>query len=215
MRVEEVEPNIFMVFMNDRYSLGRTFMRFQEYYESPYPDIRNNVFTREHFRKIYRERRNACNFTYCNDWAGYNIPSYILKPFIDGKFNPLVACEKKLVNLFKNVKGKFYVIGAIPSDKATVKHEISHGLWYTRDEYKVAQRKALKGLSKHSRKKIDYYLSDYGYCKEVLEDETVAFLLANSKWIKKGCRILATELNPVVAKIKANYKKFSGKSSQK
>jgi hypothetical protein len=213
--VEEVEPKVFMVFMRNTTILGRTFMRFQEHYESPYQDIRNKIFTRDYFKRIYKKRREAKKFTYCSDWAGYNIPSYILKPFMDGKFNPLIECEKKLVNFFKNIKGKFYVIGSTPKDHGTIRHEISHGLWYTNKKYKEAQRFAIKSLSQKSRKKIDNYLKSYGYCDEVLEDETVAFLVTNSTWIKEDCRIPAKEFTPAVERVIETFDAFSGRFSRK
>lgn len=212
IKMKEVLPKIFMVSMNSQEILGRTFMRLQEHYESPYEDIKNKIFTRDYFKKIYKDRRGASEFTYCEDWAGYNIPDYIVKHFVDGEFNPLLECETKLINNFRklvNTGTKFYVIGVVLKDQVTIKHELSHGLWYTNKKYKEVQRKALKPLSQEIRNKINKYIMKFGYCEEVLEDETVAYLLANSYWIKDACRIKASILNPIISKIQENFKKFS------
>lgn len=219
LNIVEVLPRIFMVSMNNQNVLGRTFMRFQEHYESPYPEIKNTIFTRDHFKKIYKERRGASKFTYCDDWAGYNFPSYVLKHFIDGKFNPLIGCEKQIVDYFRKLvkdsdKG-FYIIGTISDDETIINHELSHGLWYTNKKYKTAQRKAISSLSKETRDEINNQIRKFGYCDEVLEDETVAYLTANGDWVKEHCRVKARVLNPVIAKLKTNFAKFSAASSQK
>jgi hypothetical protein len=209
MKIEEIEPNIFIVYMRNTDVLGTTFMRFQEHYESPYSDIKGKIFTREYFKKIYMERRQADKFTYLQDWAGYNLPSYVLKPFISGKFNPLLECEQQLVDYFKDKKGKFYVIGAAHSDRATIKHEVSHGLWYTNNAYKLAQQKVIKTLSKKARATINKYLLGYGYCEDVLEDETCSFLLTNSTWFIEDCDISKKVVDRVTDQIKENFKKFT------
>jgi len=180
MYVEEVAPKIFAVKMTNPRILAKTFMRFQEHYESPYEEIRLKVFSRDTFKEVYKENRGDKKFTYETDWCGFNIPSWVLDPFIEGKFDPLLKCEQKLVDTFKDCgHDKFYVIGSVNNSFSTIndvlQHEISHGLWYTNDEYREAQQDSLKYIE--GLNDIKEYIFDLGYHPDVLEDEAHAYLM--------------------------------------
>jgi hypothetical protein len=56
----------------------------------------------------YAERYG--NFTYYQDWAGFNVPSTALQPFYEGRFDPLSEKEKALLRLFNGLRERFYVI---------------------------------------------------------------------------------------------------------
>ncbi len=52
------------------------------------------------------------NFTYYEDWAGFNVPSTAMQPFYEGKFDPLSEKERQLLQLFEGtLSERFYVIG--------------------------------------------------------------------------------------------------------
>lgn len=187
MEVDEVSQNVFHVKMNSTKFLCKTFMRFQEHYESPYPQIRNKIFTRKEYAKIYQEDRKADTFTYYTDWSGFNIPSYVLNPFYAGKFDPLLKCEEKLLDTFRPYQHKkFYVIGTDKNIKFyTMLHELSHAYWYTAKGYKKKQREVLNTIPERNRKRINKHLAHLGYCKEVWEDETCAYALTNVDYLDK------------------------------
>jgi hypothetical protein len=53
-------------------------MRAQEYYESPFKQIKGKEFTIIKFMELYSKRFGENAFTYTTDWAGFNIPSKVL-----------------------------------------------------------------------------------------------------------------------------------------
>ena len=95
------------------------------------------------------------NFTYYQDWAGFNVPSTAFQQFYEGKFNPLEK-EKQLLRLFKDVRERFYVIGIYDSGaKDSLTHELAHALFFVDDSYRKARGRLRKAC--HSRRDTGLY----------------------------------------------------------
>lgn len=139
--------NLILVRTRRQYTLASTFLRFQEYYENP--KFRGEIFSLEEFMDWYAMRFG--NFTYCQDWDGFNIPSSVLKPFREGKFNPLSKKEEWLLGLLADMSEPFYVVGIYGDklDLRTLKHELVHGLYYTVPEYRKDVQKILRPKKIH------------------------------------------------------------------
>lgn len=177
-----ITQNIVLLIFEDQKSITSTFIRFQEYYESP--KFKNKIFSLDDYKKWYIKQKGS--FSYYTDWNGFNIPSHILKPFKKGLFNPLSQKEKHLLNMFKDRNDDFYIIG-IHKEKDTskdvLKHEIAHGLYYTDQKY---QDKIKKILQEFNTKPVKEELQEsYGYHEDVLNDEVHAYLIASSKTFKQ------------------------------
>ena len=72
-KIVEVRDRVFAVIMEDDYARPMTFLRVQEYYESPNPDFRGKHFNIWDYIEWYsREKKDV--FTYAFDWGGFNIP---------------------------------------------------------------------------------------------------------------------------------------------
>ncbi len=172
MKVTNLTDRITLLDFKTQELMGKTFVRFQEYYESP--KFHGKIFTLDEFMDWYIEENGS--FSYYEDWEGMNIPSYVLKPFYDGKFDPLTKEEKKLLNLFKNRKGRFYIIGVNGGNKEAIEHEFCHALFYTNKDYKREVQNALK---RYKLTKLKKHLLSVGYSKKVLEDECHAYMSAD------------------------------------
>jgi len=176
----EILKNIFLLEFETQLDLTSTFLRFQEHYESP--EFRGKLFTLEQYKNWYIKIKG--DFTYYTDWSGFNIPSYVLTPFYEGKFNPLSESEKQILELLKDIPQPFYVIGVydVPDDKQMkhlLEHEIAHRLFYTEPKYR---EKVLEILEKYNLDELkDWLRSLDGYHEEVLIDEAHAFGLTGSK----------------------------------
>ena len=172
--------------------MSKTFVRFQEFFESP--KFRGKVFTLKKFEKWYKKqnkKENKGKFTYYKDFSGHNIPSSVLGRFYAGDFNPLSMRELWFLEQFKNVKGKFYVIGTYKEKKVaggdTLKHELAHSLFYLNRKYKkevleILDKTNLKSLLKKFKKSGEYD-------KSVYLDECHAYILADLKWMKKTWKV--------------------------
>jgi hypothetical protein len=179
--VSEIIDNIFHLTFKTRFDLASTFLRFQEHYESP--KFANTIFTLNEFKDWYIKTAGtglvagqSKSFTYYEDWDGFNIPSWVLTPFYEGKFNPLSEKEQTLLEAFKNKQNQFYIIGTHKNDSLTLKHEIAHGMFYTLPEYKKEVLRALCCLESDTQDKIRAYLST-AYHENSLEDEMHAYTL--------------------------------------
>lgn len=162
---------IYLVRFSSQYEITSTFMRFQEYYESP--RFRGRVFSWEDFMDWYAKQKG--NFTYFEDWNGFNIPSHVLAPFYAGKFNPLMKKEEKLLSRFKNMGGNFYIIGTWRTGKeGDLNHEITHGLFYCRPDY---QRQVRRCMRHFDTSVIKRELLKLGYHSAVIVDEINAYVL--------------------------------------
>ena len=197
----EVLSNIFLLEFDNNIELGSTMLRFQEFYESP--KFRGKFFTFEEYKGWYTGYDKKKKFTYYTDWTGFNIPSYVLKPFLKGSFDPLSDNEKLLLNLFKNknVDDEFYIIAVSKESEFLVDHEIAHALYYTNKNYK---KDVDKILSNYDVEKIkDELRGTGGYCEEVLHDEVHAWSLDKNIELKTPVsKNMIIELRKVFEKYK-------------
>lgn len=203
LRKREVLERVFLVEAARQYDLASTFLRFQEHYESP--RFRRRTFTLEQFMDWSAGERG--DFTYYSDWAGFNIPSWVLEPFRSGRFDPLLEKERALLELFREEPDPFYIVGVVGDgvsvDRATLEHELAHALYATCDAYRRDVRACLRGLDTAA---LERDLLDLGYCRQVLRDEVHAYLLTEKLGAKHDRRRSA----PVRECLKAIFREHGG-----
>lgn len=186
--VKEIRPQIFAVVVKDMYQRAMLFCRYQEFYESPYSEIRGKFFTWEKFMMIYRTRRKENVFTYPYDWSGYNIPSTVIEKAIDkferdsGPYDEVMKkiwyhCENYPLK-FEKPRKKWYLIGADTFKSNTMDHEIAHGLYYTNKEYKKNCDYLTSNIKPTHYERIRKKLVSMGYVneKKIIYDEIQAYL---------------------------------------
>jgi hypothetical protein len=170
----KIAKSIYLLRFKTQYELAATFLRVQEHYESP--RFHGRIFSLEQFMDWYAKRHG--NFTYYQDWAGFNVPSTALRPFYEGRFDPLSEKEKALLRLFKGLRRRFYVIGIYDSGaKGSFTHEVAHALFFIDDRYRKAVRKAMR---RYDTSKLAKRIADAGYASHVIPDETQAYIIAPS-----------------------------------
>jgi hypothetical protein len=174
LRIKSQPYNSVWISADSQEELGRTFIRFQEYYESPNPDFRGKIFTLGMVRQWYSVQYGAD--TYHHDWTGFNFPSRILLPFKQGLFDPLTSEEIELLNLFKYRHDNFYIMGA--QNNATLRHELSHALYDSNEKYRNEIDSYIK-KNKRGLAKTRKYILDKGYAEEVINDELQAYITDN------------------------------------
>jgi hypothetical protein len=189
MNIEKrkITDKINLLIFDTKREVASTFVRFQEHYESP--QFRGKVFSLEEFQKWYIPNslngRKTGKFTYHTDWTGFNVPSYILKPFYGGKFNPLSEQEKIFLELFREDSEPYYIIGTsrkIKDFEGIIKHEAAHGLFYTSPEYKAQVLQIMEKFDTEGiRKEL---IAKSGYHEDVLQDEVHAWAFASSRDLK-------------------------------
>jgi len=151
-------------------------MRFQEYYESS--EFKGRIFAVEEYMDWYAKVYG--NFTYFEDWHGFNVPAHAFDPFLSHKFDPLTKKEQILIDkLHKSGLDLLndYVIGLTERDvhrKPTLEHEYTHGLLaknkHFRDEMVAV-------IMRYHWAPISKILEEMSYDKSVWLDEVIAYFL--------------------------------------
>ena len=174
LKIKKQPYNSVWISADSQKELGETFIRFQEYYESPSKKFRNKIFTLGDIKNYYSLQYGAD--IYSDLWIGFNFPSSVLIPFKQGLFDPLTAPEKELLSLLKYRYDNFYIIGA--QNNSTLRHELAHAMYGHHikyrteiDNYITKHKKGFDKASKHILKR--------GYDKSVLNDELQAYITDN------------------------------------
>lgn len=172
----------------NQYELCATMLRMQEFYESPYPQIKGHPFTLEVFMDLYAEDKG--NFTYYSDWNGFNVPGDVVCQFLTDMEHigyPLSKKERRLVHLLKvamdgfepDTDDTFYLIATHKKESSPIEHEEAHAYYYLYSKYRTATN------IMYDRSKIEFpeYIQSIrdtllrmGYCEDVIIDETQAYL---------------------------------------
>jgi hypothetical protein len=164
------EQNIFLIESKNQTLLASTFLRFQEYYESPM--FHGKIFSLEQYGKWYALVNGS--FSYYSDWGGFNIPSIILDPFRRGQFDPLSDEERYFLDLLPDDKSDYYIIGSVYGNGSALKHEFVHALYYLYRQYK---EDVLSHMNIFDTFFLIQNLIDMGYWEGVIDDEINAYSL--------------------------------------
>lgn len=187
--VRQIKPFIFAVIIKNQYDRSSLFCRYQEFYESPYPQIRGRYFTIEEYMKLYTNSNKKNNFTYPSDWSGYNIPSKILlearttfgspRSQYDQTMSDIIDyCERESRIQNKGEQHSWYLIGVDKLKSGVMNHEIAHGFYYTNPQYKVEMDYLIGDLNKKDYEHLRKVLVKGGYSddKIIIDDEIQAYM---------------------------------------
>lgn len=186
----EILPRIFAVSIKNDYDRAMLFCRYQEFYESPFKEIRGKHFSLEYYMWIYTKQRKSEVFTYPRDWSGYNIPSGSIEKALDvfyygntpSPYDKIMSdiyftCENYPLK-FDKPRAKWYLLGADSYKSQTMDHEIAHGLYYTNKKYKKSVQELISSIKSRDYSFLCRNLVKMGYAndKKILDDEIQAFL---------------------------------------
>ena len=193
-----VADRIFLVRFATQYALASTFLRFQEHHESR--RFSGRVFSLEQFMDWYASEFG--DFTYYQDWSGFNIPSTALAPFYEGRFDPLLDKEQRLLDLFEDTSGDYYVIAMTESSsRADLVHELAHALFFTDATYRKRVQAVLRA---HDTTRLRESLYRAGYARRVLTDEAHGYALTGAGGMLP--RAEARALVPLQRELRAIFK---------
>jgi len=212
-KLKEIYKGIFLVTIQDEYDLAMTFCRLQEFYESPFKQIRGKTFSMDEFQRLYAKKFGNGIFTYPADWAGFNVPGDVLNKLISTTFTDWgteydFIIEDIHSEILQKNQDRYYLIGAGPKDKDTINHEICHALYYLDKDYKFRVDYVVSELN---IKLLNYFKSDLldkGYSKGVLTDEINAYMCFDSDYLLTSKKLNKHEkknFDQVQTKLKALF----------
>lgn len=186
-KLKKLADRIYCLQFDNPYDLSMTFLRYQEYYESP--KFRGKFFKISEFMEWYSKEYGDHSFTYPVDYVGFNLPSRALVPVIfklrDEKYDQWTDYDQIMYETVMKIKkdmgtnyNLFYLIGVMkPSDdKTTLPHELAHSLFTVNPEYRRRMDLLLNNLSKRAWYTMKQKLKGRGYASNVFRDEAQAYL---------------------------------------
>ena len=185
--LNEIHPKVWLVTIDNSYDLAMTFCRVQEFYESPFKEIKGKHFNMMDFQRMYSMKFGDGSFTYPLDWAGFNIPSYIInkcygheKSFDDiNQYDDIIQeIDHKITNSDIDTF-KYYLIGSEPKARTTIAHEVAHAFYYLYPKYKKTANEITSKVSDKVQQKAKNWLLSMGYDDKVFKDELQAYLTAD------------------------------------
>jgi hypothetical protein len=231
--IKEVRDRVFAVIMKDNYARPMTFLRVQEYYESPNPEFRGKHFNIWDYIEWYsRDKKDV--FTYAFDWGGFNIPLPIAWECYEGKdkapkkgYNGVRSLpdswkskwDETMKDIVWEVQSRMfnkksrrdmnaYIIGASDTENSTFQHEVAHGLYYTNKEYKELMDEITQTIPLAHYLKFRKNLAKMGYTETVMDDEIQAYLTWGwdyAKFSKGVSKQLCKQLNKQYRKVFDRY----------
>ena len=223
MKITEVRKGVVLVKFDTRYHCASTMMRMQEFYESPFDNIRGKYFTVEQYMDTYAEAKEKFtykegdyvykgdkNFTYTLDWEAFNITGHIVVDFYHLFGDMLLEKEKRLFNeivSYVTSGKKFYLIATY--EDTYLGHELAHAYYYMHGEYCAIMDMLMSEFKRINQIK-KCVLSSSGYSEGVAMDEVQAYLATGTvKSINAdiGFRVSSNELG----KFHRAFKLFDGK----
>lgn len=175
--VSRVIGRIYVATFQEHEDLWQTFIRYQEHYESP--AFHDKVFTLNEYKGWYAKEYGDGEFTYGDDWSGFNIPSRVIKSAIDGATD-LNEYDEVMQGIAASIEDdEFYLLGVKEDNSSrinTLPHEIAHGLYYTNEEYRNAMNDLVERMPEEKFDLLRTRLIDIGYCDHVIIDEVQAYM---------------------------------------
>jgi hypothetical protein len=184
-KLEEIQPKVWLVTMDNSYDLAMTFCRVQEFYESAFKEIRGKYFNMTEFQRMYSMKFGDGVFTYPHDWAGFNVPSHIIdkcynyqESFNDiNQYDDVIQEINNVITLEEDLK--YYLIGAETKAQSTINHEIAHAFYYLYPKYKKVADEITNEVPIAIQNKIKKWLTAIGYNDKVFKDELQAYISAD------------------------------------
>jgi hypothetical protein len=187
-------PHVYSLLFDTQYELCMSFVRIQEFYESP--KFRGKYFTLEEYMDYWSKEFGNGAFTYPTVWNGFNVPGKVLV-----NWSELFSCyddeRKREVDIFAAVgrlmrqegfcppdmgqmldyMNKIYVIGIHKqSDNiGTLKHEMAHAMYSLYPRYRKTCNVLLKDVDEKTYGAGKEWLLRKGYCKKIIDDELQAY----------------------------------------
>ncbi len=181
-KIEQVKPKVFAVIIEEQYDRAMTFLRIQEFYESPNPAFRGNKdFSFTEYMKWYSKEYGR-GFTYGMDWSGFNVPlevAYNCYDTLTDRYTDYDDVMESIIHQLYELNGDScdgYIIGAGTTDGDIFQHEICHGLYATNKQYKQLVDEVTETIEWQDYLEFEKNLLDMGYTAGVVPDEIQAYL---------------------------------------
>lgn len=167
---------VYVLRVEDQYERGMLFLRYQEYFESPYRGYYRRDFKLLDFMDHYRRALGEGVFSYPGDWGGYNIPGEMVERCMAGvvDWSSYDTEMEQIVSLVE--ESRYYLIGVDSLDGSLMEHEMAHAFYYLDGSYRKEVNRLVGELDVSKVGRMMELLLGWGYRGRVLRDEMQAYL---------------------------------------
>lgn len=186
-------PHGYLLKFRTGYGAASTFIRPQEFYESPNKRVRGQIISFDEVLNRYADQKKG-KMKYFSDWAGFNIRGDIFLQWYANHWQDLTENESRLESILRpyirDNNPNFAIAGYVRGDKETKRHETAHMRFYLDPAYREHCRNVWCSMSGSDTEKVCKGLKKLGYATEdayLVHDEFQAYFLTtkDSEYIKK------------------------------
>lgn len=173
---KKLRDRLYELRFDDQHEMCMTFLRYQEFYESP--RFVGRSFTLAEFMSWYvKEQSKDGTFSYPKDWGGFNMPVNIIKQVNDlgiadpNHYDALMSAVYKMITAQCD---NAYIIG-VTYDAGIDKHELTHAMYHIDDKYhKLSNQIMTTNLGLIEELQVP--LLNGGYASSTVIDEIQAYI---------------------------------------
>jgi hypothetical protein len=207
-KVKPCLPGVLHLEFNSRLGLNLTMCRMQEYFESPYDEVRCRNISLIEFIQYYAKEDGTMD--YWSYWEGINIPKkYVDEFFMAHKFAAsLNVLELSVEKRWEDTDYQYLIATEVNSPPSVLDHELAHARYALDPVYKEAARKFILGMGTTVLNKLfesltanERYMTD----GEHLIDEVQAYLISSD--VKELAETFETIELPVLCSLQHQLRK--------
>lgn len=175
LKIRQINVEIFHLDFDDTNELLLHLGRFSNYYEAGDDELYRSKVSWEKTMDLYKRKRNLSFF---NGASGINLPITMMHRMANEYKTTLTDRERFMLSVLDGIKiqypGLRYIIATVGTDALI--HEISHGLWYTDEAYRMEMQAHIRALPKRVKDEITQWLNRQLYHPSVHDDELQAYM---------------------------------------
>lgn len=185
-----LREGVYELRFDDLYELCMTFLRYQEFYESP--RYQDRKFTLAEYMSWYVKNQNDKDtFSYpSGDWGGFNIPAEVIGQVhalgIDdpNHYDSLMFALYRIM-MSESEDGKAYLIGVQNDVEGLDDHEMTHAMFHLDATYSNRCMGVLFETHPDLLQLLREVLFAKGYTEKTFYDEVQAYLTTGGKIFQK------------------------------
>jgi hypothetical protein len=175
----KIRDRVYCLKFDNQYELCMTFLRYEEFYESPNLKFQGHSFTIAEYMSWYtRTYGSGKNFYYPSDWGGFNIPVEIINKVRSAGISDPNHYDSFMWGIYGFINGcdpGSYLIGI--TDVCQLReHELTHAMYYIDDEYRAATTHIFDRTPIELITALSDALLNEGYAPITVMDEIQAYI---------------------------------------
>lgn len=201
-----LREGVYELRFKEQYDMCMTFMRYQEFYESPRYHDRKFTWA-EYIAWYCKDQNKEGNFSYMTDWGGFNIPVEVIGQVISMGVDDPNHYDMLMMTIYKIISAecdRAYLIGVV-RDGELDRHEMTHAMYYLDEAYRDKCLKVIFETDPDLIQGLRDVLFAKGYTEKTLHDEIQAYLTDDKKLFKDTDKQATFEegYNQLQARLKA------------